>query len=206
MSIIDGYSRMVWVYTLKNKNQALSKFKEWITLQENLMGNKIKYLRTDNGLEYCSNEFTDYCKTKGIARYLTAPGTPQQNGLTEMMNRNIIERVRCMLSLANLPKSYWAEGMEKTCHLIKRSPSIPIDFLTPRERCSGEPPNLKHLKVFGCKAYGHAKLGKLDARAVNCVFIGYPEVVKGYMIRCIELGMERTLVIGMSPLLKMSSQ
>ena len=32
--------------------------------------------------------------------------TPQQNGLAEKMNKTILERVRCMLLSANLPKSF----------------------------------------------------------------------------------------------------
>lgn len=48
--------------------------------------------------------------------------------------------------------------------------------------------------MFGCKAYAHVKLGKLDTRAVKCLFIGYPEGVKGYKLRCLEPGMERTLI------------
>lgn len=109
MSIIDDYSRMVWVYILKHKNQAFGKFKELVTLQENQIGCKVKFLRNDNGLEYCSSEFSDFCKSKGIARHLTVPGTPQQNGLAERMNRTILERVRSMLSLSGQSNSYWVK-------------------------------------------------------------------------------------------------
>ena len=50
------------------------------------------------------------------------------------------------------------------------------------EAWSGEPPDYSRLKVFGSLAYAHVKQGKLDARAVKCVFIGYPEGVKGYKL------------------------
>ena len=52
MSITDDYSRRVWVYILKNKSDALEKFKEWHTLVENQIGTKLKVLRTDNRLEF----------------------------------------------------------------------------------------------------------------------------------------------------------
>lgn len=52
MTIIDDYSRTVWIYTLKTKNEALDKFKQWLTLSENQTGRRLKKLRTDNGLEY----------------------------------------------------------------------------------------------------------------------------------------------------------
>lgn len=46
MYLIDGYSRKVWVYILKIKDQALEKLKVWKALVENQSGFKLKYLRT----------------------------------------------------------------------------------------------------------------------------------------------------------------
>ena len=54
VSFIDDFSRKVWIYVLKHKNEALGKFKEWITLIENQTDKKINRLRIDNGLKYCS--------------------------------------------------------------------------------------------------------------------------------------------------------
>jgi len=131
MTIIDDFSRKLWVYFLKHKNEAFSTFKEWKLLIENQTGKKIKRLRTDNGLEFCSNEFNDFCKKEGISRHLTIPGTPQQNEVTERMNRAILERVRCMLSHSGLSKSFWAEAASTTCYLINRSPNRSIDCNIP---------------------------------------------------------------------------
>ena len=58
MSIIDDYSRSAWVYILKKKNDAFESFKNWKIKVENQTGRKVKVLRTDNGLEYCSDIFT----------------------------------------------------------------------------------------------------------------------------------------------------
>ena len=38
---------------------------------------KVKKLRTDNGMELCSDQFNSYCKSEGIARHYTVPYTPQ---------------------------------------------------------------------------------------------------------------------------------
>lgn len=95
LSIIDDFSRKVWIYILKNKSESFAKFKEWKALVETQTGRKIKRFRTDNGLEFCSEEFDKFCKENGIARHKTVRGTPQQNGLAERMNRTVMERVRC---------------------------------------------------------------------------------------------------------------
>jgi len=57
LSIIDDYYRMSWVFMMKHKSEAFNKFKQRKTLVENQTGKKIKRLRTDNGLEFCSSEF-----------------------------------------------------------------------------------------------------------------------------------------------------
>lgn len=38
MTLIDDYSRKVWVIILKHKSEAFQKFKEWLTVQENKKG------------------------------------------------------------------------------------------------------------------------------------------------------------------------
>jgi transposase InsO family protein len=37
---------------------------------------KVKLLHTDNGMEFCSNKFNDYCSDEGIVRNHTIPYTP----------------------------------------------------------------------------------------------------------------------------------
>ena len=94
-------------------------------------GKPLKCLRSNNKGEYTSNEFKSYCSEKGIRHEKTVPGTPQQNGVIEMMNRTIVEKIRCMLRMANLLKSFWGEAVVTACYLINRSPSVPLDFDIP---------------------------------------------------------------------------
>ena len=66
MSIVDDYSRKLWICILKNKNDAFSHFKQWKTKVEKQTGRMVKRLRTDNGLEFCSEEFKSYCKMRAL--------------------------------------------------------------------------------------------------------------------------------------------
>ncbi|KAG8473113.1 hypothetical protein CXB51_035076 [Gossypium anomalum] len=97
-----------------------------------------------------------------------------------------MEKVRCMLSNANLPKSFWAEAASTTCFLINRSPSVSIKKKTPQEVWSGNPANYSDLKIFGCPAYAYVDNGKLEPRSIKCVFLGYKAGVKGYKLWCPE--------------------
>ena len=48
----------------------------------------------------------------------TIPGTPQQNGVAERMNRTLNERARNMRLHVGLPKTFWADAVSTTTYLI----------------------------------------------------------------------------------------
>lgn len=148
LTIIDDFSRKVWIHILKNKNDTFQKFREWHTLIENQKGYKLKVLRTDNGLEFVSEQFNEFCRKLGTKRHRTVAATPQQNGIAEMMNRTILEQVRCMLLSAGLPKAFWGEAATTAVYLINRCPSSATGFKTPIELWNGYPDDVKGYKLW----------------------------------------------------------
>ncbi|KAM6574493.1 hypothetical protein CsatA_022820 [Cannabis sativa] len=194
MSIIDDYSRKVWVFLLKSNDLAFETFVDWKILIENKTSRKIKKLRTDNGLEFCSDMFASYCRKEGIVRHHTVVKNPQQNGLAERMNRTLLERVRCMLIGAGLAKHFWGEALKTACYLINRCPSTALNFKTPQEFWTGKAPSYEHLKVFGCTAYAHIRQDKLQPRALKCLFLGYLDGIKGYKLWCLEEGYKKCII------------
>ena len=76
LTIIDDYSRKVWSYFLKNKDDTFAAFKEWKVMIERQTEKKVKLLRTNNGGELCSDAFNDYYREEGIVRHHTIPYTP----------------------------------------------------------------------------------------------------------------------------------
>ena len=58
-----------------------------------------------------------------------------------------MEKVRCMLKLDKLPKSFWGEAINTTVYLINISPSIPLDFAIPQRVWIGHGVPYSHLKV-----------------------------------------------------------
>ena len=67
------------------------------------MAKDIKAIRSDRGGEYLSDSFLDYLRENGILSQLTAPGTPQQNGVAERRNRTLLDMTRSMMSYSELP-------------------------------------------------------------------------------------------------------
>ena len=61
VTFVDDFSRRVWVFTMKNKNDVLEIFLNWKNTVEAQTGRKIKHLRTDNGGEYLSDPFKKVC-------------------------------------------------------------------------------------------------------------------------------------------------
>ena len=57
LTIIDDFSCKVLVFFLKQKSDEFSTLKNWKTMIEKQTRRQVKFLRTNNGLEFCSDEF-----------------------------------------------------------------------------------------------------------------------------------------------------
>ncbi|KAL4387685.1 hypothetical protein GQ457_09G013510 [Hibiscus cannabinus] len=107
---IDDFTRMTWVYFMKEKSEVFKVFKKFKALAEVQSGCKLQKLRSDRGKEYTSTKFDLSCENKGIEHQLTVGYTPQQNGVSERKNRTVMDMARCILMEKNLPKKLWAEA------------------------------------------------------------------------------------------------
>ncbi|KAL4363436.1 hypothetical protein GQ457_04G018680 [Hibiscus cannabinus] len=105
---IDDFTRMTWVYFMKEKSEVFKVFKKFKALAEVQSGCKLQKLISDRGKEYTSTEFDLFYEDEGIEHQLTVGYTPQQNGVSERKNRTIMEMARCMLMEKNLSKKFWA--------------------------------------------------------------------------------------------------
>nr|MCH9869559.1 hypothetical protein [Serratia marcescens] len=149
---------------------------------ENQTGLHIKILRSDRGGEYLLGDFRDYLSSKGIISQLTAPGTPEQNGVPERRNRTLLDMVMSMLIYSTLPTSFWGYALETTNYLLNRVPSKSVPK-TPLELWSGRKPSLNHIHIWECPAHvrkGKMDVNKLGSRTQVNLFIGYPKKTKGW--------------------------
>ena len=112
----------------------------------------MKFLRSDRREEYLSYEFGLQLKQCEIVSLHTPPGTPRHNGVSERHNRTLLDIVQSMMSLTNLPLSFWGYALETAAFTSNRAPSKSVET-TPYEMRFSKKPKLSFLKVWGCDAY-----------------------------------------------------
>lgn len=104
--LVDDYSRRMWVFLLKRKDEAFYAFNKFKVLVENGNEDKVKTLRTDRGGEFMSKELLSYCEDMGITRQFTTPYSLQQNGFIERWNRTVVEMARSFMKEMHMPSIY----------------------------------------------------------------------------------------------------
>ena len=123
LTFTDDLSRYGYNYLMQHKFETIEKFKEFQSEVENHRNKKIKFLRSNRGGEHLSYEFGLHLKQCGIVSQLTLPGTPQRNGVSERCNCTLHDMVRSMMSLTDLPLSFWGYALETARFTLNRAPS-----------------------------------------------------------------------------------
>ena len=189
ITFLDKKTRFLEIKLLKTKNEAYSAFLEFKEREENNKDNKrIRIYATDNGTEFINNKFKLYLLKHGIIHQLSPIYTPESNGLVERINRTILNKVRCLLFNANLPKYLWGEAVLVATYLYNRTPHSKLDYKTPYELKYNQKPNISNIRTFGSIAFYKLKsnkVKKLDIKANKGILIGFNENI--YKIWDLEL-------------------
>ncbi|GJY82035.1 ribonuclease H-like domain-containing protein [Tanacetum coccineum] len=114
--------------------------------RENLIDQRVKVIRCDNGTEFKNKEMNQFCKRKGIKREFSVAITPQQNGVAKRKNRTLIEATRTMLADSKLPTTFWAEEVNTACYVQNRILVTKPHNKTPYELFLGRKPALGFMR------------------------------------------------------------
>ena len=171
---------MTWICLMKCKSEVSSLFKQFHNMVATQYSSAIQVLCSENGGEFVNQELKQYLINHGIVHQTTCPYTPQQNGVAERKNRQLLEVVRASLFEAHMSTKYWGEAITAATYLVNQIPSSTLGFQTPlnvlhKTICS---PVMSHLqlRVFGCTTFVHLHKplrNKLEPRALKCVFVAY---------------------------------
>lgn len=178
ITFTDDCTRYCRVYILRNKEAAtvLSAFKEYRAWAEKQTGFEIKAIRTDGGKEY-HKEMEKNLKGTGIEHQCTAAYSSQSNGVSERMNRTLMDMVGPMLEGSGAPSMLWGEAVVTACYIKNRLSTRALEKgKTPYEAWTGKKPYLGHIRKFGCTVYAHVpkKIRKrLDSKSLKGILVGY---------------------------------
>ncbi|KAK4276114.1 hypothetical protein QN277_019103 [Acacia crassicarpa] len=179
----DAFSRYVWFYPLRAKSEAYATFLSFKAMVELQFHTSILAVQSDSGAEFL--KIGKYLHEHGILHRLSCPYTHEQNDVAKRKHRSITEIGLTLLANAALPFTLWPEAFHTAVYLANRLPSRVLAGVSPFQTLFGHAPGFQHLRTFGCLCFPHTRpynKHKMQYRSVQCIFIGYSPVHKGY--RC----------------------
>jgi len=184
LTLTDDASRLTYVKTLRAKSEAAVEIESFVIATERQYGWKLKVLRSDRGGEFVNSALGDFLKSRGIKAELTAPYSPQMNGVAERVNRTLLDRARCMILQAKLGKQFWSHALRHASVIMNRVPRQSLDGRSPLEVGFNRPPAIDMLRVFGCRAYvgNVGPRDKLADRACPGVYLGFDNESKSHKV------------------------
>ncbi len=135
------------VILLTKKSGVLPAFKRYCLHYEK--GDKrVRRLRTDEGGEYDSHDFTKFRDECGIIWEPIVPGNPEMNGSAERFGQTLHKMASTMLKDSGFELRYWPELVLTANYLQNSGPVVGRNF-TPYEADIGHKPYLVHLRRIG---------------------------------------------------------
>jgi hypothetical protein len=189
-------SRWTCIYFAKLKSDVKNRYREFLKWVE-LQGYKVEQLNSDGGGEYTANEnakviseFQQISLENGITQNFTAAYTPEMNGISERLNRTIVEHTRALLLEAGLAREFWSLAAKHVVFIRNRlwhrhlQNSINVGA-SPFQIVYGKAPRLGTLRVWGCDAWKLDHLhqsSSFSRKAKKMIFVGISPNRKGWVL------------------------
>ena len=138
----------VWVFFLKLKDQTLLNIKAFVLMTEKQTSLKIKFFHLDRGSEFMLDKYTKFLQEQGITCEMSAPYTPQQNGVAEYMNQTLLGGAQSMMEHAGMTKGFWAKAIGVAAHVLNHFPHKGLDWRMLYELLYSRVLEVSYLRVF----------------------------------------------------------
>ncbi len=181
----DEFSTFRSIYFQKFKSDTFASLQCHINFCNRISGNKIKIMRSDNGMEFLDGRVESLLQKNNIHHEYSTPYTPEQNGYVERENRSITELARSLIYSCNLPKFLWAEAMNTAVYSLNLVPNKKLKGITPYEVWTSKKPKYSHLRKFGTICYVRIPdetRKKWDPKARKCIFVGYTHSTSNFRV------------------------
>ena len=136
------------------------------------------------------SDFQQLCADNGIKHRFTSAHTPEMNGISERLNRTLVEQARCLLHEAGLAKSFWSFAVKHVAYVRNRVWHPKLESAagvkcSPFQALYGRPPRISMLRVWGCDAWklDHSfRSSSFGKKAKKCIFVGMSANRKGWVL------------------------
>ena len=185
MVIINDFNRKSWTIPLKQKSVTKIARKDWISVNENQIGKKVKSIRSDSYGEYIDVALESWLREHGIQHQTILARSPHSNGEAERKNRILQDRARSMLVGASLGGGFWVETILTPSYIRNKGPLTGLSK-TLDEMWSGMTPTMKYIRAYKSKAYvsleKFKRKGKMGVTKWEGVIVGYLAGSVGYRV------------------------
>ena len=139
LTIVDDFTRVTWLYLLKNKSDCFDMIKHLFAYIQNQFHMHVKVVRSDNAKELCADNMLKIYNDLGIEHQKSCRDTPQQNGVVERKHKHLLETTRALFFQSNLPHSFWGECIVCATYIINCLLLSYLQNVSPYEKLFGTP-------------------------------------------------------------------
>ncbi|RKK66392.1 Retrovirus-related Pol polyprotein from transposon TNT 1-94 [Fusarium oxysporum] len=171
---IDDFTQMSWVYPVKERSEFEECFQHLLKQFER-PERRCHFLHLDRGGENRSHVLTRFCRDRGIKLSYTGTEQHEQNGLAEVLNRIILEKLTPTLLKSGLALKWWPYFLKAVNRIRNLCPTASIST-TPYQAWYGDVPDLSHLRVLGSRGWAlipSSKRKKMQSKSIPCQLLGY---------------------------------
>lgn len=131
-------------------------------MAERQTGSKVQYPQSDGGGESLGEKITLFLKKRGIVKRISCAVTPPENGVTERMNRTILNTARALLYQKIVPKEFWGDAVAIARYIRNRITCVEFPAnKTSFEMWAERKSDLGVLRVFGYPCWYHMRTVRL---------------------------------------------
>ena len=163
LTYTDYYTRHSWTYLLTQKSEALGHLKHLIEVIFAAARVELRHYHSDGAGELTGQETRQYLERTVRATVSTSEVyTPQRNSIAERKFRTLGEMTAATLHDSSLPRNFWGYAYLNATYLRNRIPITTRTGVTktPHELWTGQVPNIRHIRRWGCKCYAHIPKAK----------------------------------------------
>ncbi|CAI7783492.1 unnamed protein product [Closterium sp. NIES-53] len=185
--VVDDYTHYTTIFPLRSKGGVPDVLIPWIRAARLQFCEQFRHdllvlhLHSDRGGEFSSDLLRKFCHGEGTLQSFMLPASPQQNGIAEHHIGLVMEVARTSMIHAAAPHFMWPFVVWYATHQLNLWPRVSLPETSPTLRWTGKVGDALVFRIWGSRAFVRdTSANKLSARAIPCVFLGFPPDAPGW--------------------------